>query len=126
MRSYVIHDAYGNIIRAAKTDSDKSDINDPSSEFELLCDWPNDLQNYKVEDGQLVQKTAQDLSDEEEPRLWPNLRAERDRLLAASDWTQVPDAPVDRAAWAEYRQALRDLPANTTDPRNPDWPVQPV
>ena len=38
----------------------------------------------------------------------------RDRLLAESDWTQLPDAPVDRAAWATYRQALRDFPATWT------------
>jgi hypothetical protein len=37
-------------------------------------------------------------------------RAERDQALAASDWTQVLDAPVDRTVWAAYRQALRDLP----------------
>ena len=60
-----------------------------------------------------------------EGQSWRELREERDRLLSASDWTQVPDAPVDRAAWAEYRQALRDLPDNTTDPRNPTWPTKP-
>lgn len=49
----------------------------------------------------------------------------RNQLLAASDWTQAPDAPVDQAAWVVYRQALRDLPSNTTDPRNPVWPVAP-
>jgi|YNPBryunderm2012_1023409.scaffolds.fasta_scaffold62590_1 hypothetical protein len=41
------------------------------------------------------------------------LREERNRLLAESDWTQMPDAPLDertRQAWREYRQALRDLP----------------
>lgn len=38
------------------------------------------------------------------------VRAARDRALSASDWTQVADAPVDKAAWATYRQALRDLP----------------
>jgi len=41
------------------------------------------------------------------------LRAERDRLLRDSDWTQLPDAPLtpeERAEWAAYRQALRDLP----------------
>jgi hypothetical protein len=45
-----------------------------------------------------------------------NLRAERDRALTTSDWTQVLDAPVDRTAWATYRQALRDLP------EHPDFP----
>lgn len=39
-------------------------------------------------------------------------RAERNALLAASDWTQLPDAPLTpkkRDAWARYRQALREL-----------------
>lgn len=57
---------------------------------------------------------------------WSNFRAERNRRLAASDWTQVPDAPVDHAAWAVYRQQLRDLPDNTEDPRNPVWPTPPA
>ena len=54
------------------------------------------------------------------------LRSQRNELLSQSDWTQVADAPVDAAAWATYRQALRDLPANTTDPANPTWPTKPT
>lgn len=54
------------------------------------------------------------------------LRRERDALLTASDWTQVADAPVDTAAWAKYRQALRDLPAKTKDPDAVKWPKAPV
>jgi len=54
-----------------------------------------------------------------------DLRAKRDALLAASDWTQTPDAPVDANAWASYRQALRDLPENTPDPRGVEWPEPP-
>lgn len=57
---------------------------------------------------------------------YAGLRAERDALLAASDWTQVPDAPVDAAAWAKYRQALRDLPATTKDPASVKWPKAPA
>lgn len=56
---------------------------------------------------------------------WAALRAERDRLLTESDRTQLVDAPFDQAAWAEYRQQLRDLPANTEDPASPVWPVPP-
>jgi len=41
-------------------------------------------------------------------------RRHRDLLLAASDWTQLPDAPVDKQAWANYRQALRDFPSTWT------------
>jgi hypothetical protein len=54
------------------------------------------------------------------------IRAERDALLAASDWTQISDAPVDAKAWAAYRQALRDLPETITDPTAEiKWPEPP-
>jgi hypothetical protein len=53
------------------------------------------------------------------------LRYWRDAELTRTDWTQVADAPVDQAAWATYRQALRDLPASHTDPRAIELPVAP-
>ncbi len=53
------------------------------------------------------------------------LRAQRNALLSASDWTQLNDAPVDRAAWAVYRQALRDVPQQAGFPTVIDWPVAP-
>jgi hypothetical protein len=53
------------------------------------------------------------------------VRTQRDRLLAASDWTQVLDAPVDQAAWAAYRQALRDVPEQEGFPENVVWPTKP-
>lgn len=55
---------------------------------------------------------------------WRELREERDRLIAETDWW----ASSDRTMTAEqtaYRQALRDLPANTVDPANPVWPTKP-
>jgi len=55
------------------------------------------------------------------------IRSKRAALLAACDWTQITDSPLDtdqRAAWATYRQALRDFPA-TCDPANPVWPDNP-
>jgi hypothetical protein len=53
------------------------------------------------------------------------MRHWRDTQLARTDWTQVSDAPVDQAAWATYRQALRDLPSSNTDPRAIELPVAP-
>ncbi len=53
------------------------------------------------------------------------MRHWRDTELARTDWTQVADAPVDQEAWATYRQALRDLPASNTDPRQIELPAQP-
>ena len=56
---------------------------------------------------------------------WPTVRAERDRRLQASDWTQLPDVPLaTRGAWAAYRQALRDI-TGQPDPFNIVWPVAP-
>lgn len=53
------------------------------------------------------------------------LRYWRDTELARTDWTQVSDAPVDQEAWANYRQALRDLPASNKNPREIDFPIAP-
>lgn len=53
------------------------------------------------------------------------VRAERNRRLADSDWTQLPDAPVDQAAWATYRQELRDVTAQAGFPWEINWPVEP-
>lgn len=50
---------------------------------------------------------------------WVHMRAARDAMLAESDWTQLPDAPVDHAAWATYRQALRDAPEHYDG--GPEW-----
>jgi hypothetical protein len=53
------------------------------------------------------------------------VRAERNALLTASDWTQVADAPVDAAAWATYRQALRDITDQAGFPHSVVWPAKP-
>lgn len=56
---------------------------------------------------------------------WPLVRAERDARLAACDWTQLPDVPLaTKAAWATYRQALRDL-TQQADPFHLTWPTPP-
>ena len=55
------------------------------------------------------------------------IRTERDAKLTESDWTQVADAPVNQAAWATYRQALRDIPIHANFPNltETDWPTKP-
>jgi hypothetical protein len=52
-------------------------------------------------------------------------RSERNAKLTASDWTQLLDAPVDAAAWAAYRQALRNVTAQTGFPWSVSWPMEP-
>lgn len=53
------------------------------------------------------------------------IRTKRNELLADTDWTQVADAPVDQAAWATYRQALRDVPEQEGFPVDVVWPEKP-
>lgn len=53
------------------------------------------------------------------------VREQRNKLLAECDWTQLADSPVDKAAWATYRQALRDIPAQAGFPWTVTWPVKP-
>ena len=52
------------------------------------------------------------------------LRAKRNQLLAETDYLALSDVTLS-TEMAEYRQALRDLPDNTSDPANPTWPVKP-
>jgi hypothetical protein len=56
------------------------------------------------------------------------LRHVRDLLMGCTDWTQANDSPLSesqRAAWAAYRQALRDLPSVYTGEGPIPWPVAP-
>ena len=61
---------------------------------------------------------------------WKELREERNKRIAETDYLAMPDYshPTEEAkqAWLDYRQALRDLPANTTDPTAPVWPEAPT
>ena len=56
---------------------------------------------------------------------WERIRLWRDKLLAACDFRMVEDAPFDKTAWAEYRQALRDLPSTVSDPSKIVFPTPP-
>ena len=53
------------------------------------------------------------------------VRKSRGDKLADCDWTQVADAPVDKAVWATYRQALRDITAQSGFPWSVTWPDAP-
>jgi len=80
-----------------------------------------------VEDGvtttALQHETAYKASKDAEQA--KSVRATRDAKLAECDWTQVADAPVDKAVWATYRQALRDVTAQTGFPWTVTWPDKP-
>ena len=109
----------GNIICVMKCSEEQAALNEPYINGEY------DAERYCIVDGRPVLIDKEEIEQKEINKAWVELRKIRSGLLSESDWTQVPDAPVDQQAWAEYRQALRDLPANTEDPRNPVWPTPP-
>ena len=54
------------------------------------------------------------------------VRAQRDKLIAATDWTVLGDAKTVKADWKAYRQALRDVPEQAGFPYAVVWPTPPV
>jgi hypothetical protein len=54
-----------------------------------------------------------------------SVRDDRTKRLSECDWTQLADAPVDKTAWATYRQALRDVTTQEGFPWSVTWPVKP-
>ena len=113
----------GDITRVAVLDPKMIDAN--LLYGEAWIEGHYDHNTKRIIGGAAVDIPQSELESAEIEQAWNRLRQGRNARLVASDWTQVPDAPVDAAAWAVYRQALRDLPANTTDPRNPVWPTPP-
>jgi hypothetical protein len=55
---------------------------------------------------------------------WSLVRRRRNGLLLECDWTQLADSPADKATWASYRQALRDI-TEQQDPFDIAWPTPP-
>ncbi len=74
---------------------------------------------YSVADMEQEAKDALDASQA------ASQRAYRNTLLSDCDWTQLPDAPVNTQAWANYRQALRDVTSQTGFPWDIQWPEKP-
>ena len=79
-------------------------------------DW---FTKYSVADMDDEAKAAHDAAQAK------NVREDRNQRLAACDWTQLPDASVDKTAWAAYRTALRDVPSQAGFPWEVAWPVKP-
>ena len=92
--------------------------------FQTPSHFPVDVANKTVSFDQSA-KNATELA-----KGMASLRRERNERLEATDITVLPDrwaAMNDdtKTAWSNYRQALRDLPANTADPTDVTWPTKP-
>lgn len=89
---------------------------------------PADMREGAAVAGQVVQADGT-LADPPKPApTAAERRQERNRRIAAADWTQLPDAPLtdaQRAAWAAYRQELRDVTKQAGFPETVTWPAEP-
>lgn len=103
-------------------------IKGPASGLEIfdgeIRSWPKDWGD---------QPTDEELEDIKAAaakyNAWQLIREERNTRLAKSDWTQFSDSPLDdaqKAAWAAYRQQLRDLPDDNVDPTDVTFPQEPA
>lgn len=72
----------------------------------------------------VVEKSLDDIT-EDNLLYESSIRYQRNQLLKDSDWTQTPDAPVDKQAWVEYRQQLRDITLQDGFPLNVVFPTAP-
>ena len=117
-------------IRAVQIEGDTAEV-----EYQSLTKF-NSRKHPVAAFAEIIAAARAALAEEQKPpppptteELWADLRSARDELLSQSDWTQIPGSPLTeevRNAAATWRQALRDLPANTNDPASPIWPVRPI
>ena len=89
------------------------------------------IHNASTGEVQAIELSAEEIAEEEAytrdvlPGVLMNqIRVKRNQLLAETDYLALSDATLSEEM-RTYRQALRDLPANTSDPANPTWPVKP-
>jgi len=98
-----------------------------NADEEELGRWVGIAEDNQHRLGEVINETTVTviLDDTPAPDLETPVRQERNALLVSSDWTQVADAPVDQAAWATYRQDLRDVPQQAGFPTTVVWPTKP-
>ena len=110
----------GEIISIFTGTNDDAKLNGPYIEGNYSGD------EYRIINGKPVKKNIVEINEVKLKKAWADLREERNNLLVGSDYTQLPDATVNKEAWRLYRKSLRDLPSNTKDPLNPVWPEEPI
>jgi hypothetical protein len=67
----------------------------------------------------------EDFPDATNEQKWAQIKLWRNAELSRTDWTQLTDSPADKIAWAAYRQALRDLPAQAGKADDAEFPTAP-
>ena len=97
---------------------------DPKSQKIVLAEMPVLENGQWVLDWIVREKTQEEINTDKN-RIESEIRNQRNMLLSQSDWTQLADSPGDKAAWAAYRQVLRDIPEQSGFPDTVTWPALP-
>ena len=109
----------------------ENDNSEPSSMEQIFTEKERYSDDENYERNLLIAESEAyngEVTVEDVPMTSDEARTQRDKLLAATDWTQVLDAPIDaatREAYRAYRQALRDLPEQEGFPETITWPELP-
>ena len=97
-----------------------------------LYDWDGRIPLYRWDGAEVIHRTEEEVEKERTLLSLPTaeeVRAQRARMLAETDWTQVADAPIDtatRTAMRVYRQQLRDITEQAGFPTDIVWPEMPT
>lgn len=127
MKNYIIYNDMGTILRTGACSENMLSLQAKDNEFLLLgiandADHVVNISSELIEDRQIDTEHLQEDFMEE-------FRILRDRLLTASDWTQMPDTMLTnlkRIEWQTYRKELRDLPESYLTETNLDNIILPV
>ena len=123
----------GQILRVVQTDHIESQL----QEDQLHIDGSFDDTRYYIDNGlpvEIPEKSSPYADFDYTTKQWVvntamvvfKVLEKRKKLLASSDWTQMPDVLLaTKTAWATYRQALRDITKQSGYPTNIIWPTSP-
>lgn len=131
---YTVYSAInGQILRVVQTDHIESQL----QEGQLYIDGSFDDTRYYIDNGspvEIPEKPSPYADFDYTTKQWVvntsmvvfNVLEKRKKLLAGTDWTQMPDVTLaNKAAWAAYRQELRDITTQAGYPTEITWPTPP-
>lgn len=132
MKNYIVYLDNGQILKTGVCNDSEFEIQGAN----VIEGFADDSCQY-IENGQVVDMPAKPDSEayfDFDAKQWvldtaaqeQSVKLQRSRLLAESDWTQLPDVPLaTKTAWAQYRQDLRDITTQDGYPFAIMWPVKP-
>jgi hypothetical protein len=133
MSLYAFTDAQGNVEVLIDCHPSQIEIQPQNQDLPLRFDITGQIDDWQQTDLMCVNTATGKVQFKPAPlplaptseELAAQARLRRNDMLTVSDWTQMPDSPVDRQAWAAYRQALRDVTGQDGFPHNIIWPIPP-